>query len=49
MEEIAPGITRWPDGRFYLYWAGDELLLNAQSAEEAIEEGRLLQQELNGG
>jgi hypothetical protein len=39
-------ISQWSCGRYFLYWQGDELLLEATNDQEAIKAGEALLAEL---
>ena len=47
IREINERVSQWSCGRYFLYFQGDELLLNATNDADAIEEGEALLKELS--
>ena len=43
MRELNERVSQWTCGRYFFYWDGDELLLNATNDADAIAEGAALQ------
>lgn len=39
-------VSQWGCGRYFFYYAGDEILLQATNDQDAIKEGEALLQEL---
>lgn len=46
MRQVNERVSQWSCGRYFLFWAGDELLLNATNDADAIREGNALLTEL---
>lgn len=46
MRNITDRVSKWPCGRYFFFWAGDELLMEATNDEDAIKEGEKLFNEL---
>ena len=46
MRMIDEYVSQWSCGRYFFYWQGDELLLEATTDEEAIAAGKVLLKEL---
>ena len=47
MRVVTDDITQWACGRYFLFWAGDEILLKADNDADAIAEGSELLKTLN--
>lgn len=47
MRIINERVSQFSNGMYFLFWAGDELLLKATNDEDAIKEGENLLQELS--
>lgn len=46
MRIINERVSQWSCGRYFFYWAGDEVLMKATNDADAIEEGKRLEVEL---
>ena len=46
MRMINEYVSQWSCGRYFFYWQGDEILLDASTDEEAIKAGEALLKEL---
>ena len=42
MRQVNERVSQWSCGRYFLFWAGDELLLNSTNDGDAIREGEAL-------
>lgn len=49
IREVTERVSQWSCGRYFFYWAGDELLLQATNDQDAIKEAVRLQFELESG
>jgi hypothetical protein len=47
MRMINDNVSQWSCGRYFFFWQGDELLLNATNDQDAIAEAIALEQELS--
>ena len=46
IRQINDRVSQWDDDRYFLFFAGDELLLSADNDEDAIKEGDELLKQL---
>ena len=47
MRIINERVSQWSCGRYFFYWAGDEVLMEATNDADAIKEGARLEQEFS--
>lgn len=47
MRIINERVSQFPNGMYFLFWAGDEILLEATNDDDAIKEGDKLLAELS--
>jgi hypothetical protein len=48
MRQVNETVAQWSCGRYFMYFQGDELLLNATNDTDAVTEGAALLAELEG-
>lgn len=46
MRQVDEWVSQWSCGRYFLFWRGDEFLLDALTDEQAVIAGRALRAEL---
>ena len=47
IRQVADNVTQWDCGRYFLFFAGDEILLKATNDADAAKEGAALLKEFN--
>lgn len=47
IRQVTDSVSQWADGRYFYFFCGDELLMEATNDEDAKIEGAKLEQELN--
>lgn len=47
MRQITERVSQWSCGRYFFYWDGNELLMDATNDEDAIKEGKELEEEFS--